>query len=615
MSRLLRSAAAAALTVAAACAVAGSANAQTYNRLVVFGDSLSDNGNVQIITGGATPPAPFYWQGRFSTGPVFTELLGFDAQRFGFNAFGLPNPPVNLTGSVNLAYGGAVTGLETRPGAPPGLTDQLNAYLARGGRFGAGDLVTVLGGANNIFQALPTAGASANPVGAITPIVTASAAEVNQLVDRVAQAGAGTILVANLPRLGITAQFLGTPAQPLADYAGTTFNTALQTGLAATAAARAGTNIISMDLAKAHEAMIANPGAFGFTNVTTACFNQTALTLCSTPDTYFYLDGVHPTRTGHALVAALSNDYLYYGDRGAQTALQGETAFRHREDALEAATAALSDRRGFEAGTRMTMSALVDQTDTDARGAVGASETTGHGARVALETSSDTLSLGLAANWRDARIEGGGQSFDLTSVGIDLYGGFRSGDVFVNAAAGLSSDDYNGIERVTGVGPMIQTGATRGSSKGARLQAGLWWDLGGLAVSPRAAVTWASSAVDGYAEQGFAAAYSYDDRRVELTTAEITVRAEGQSGAWGFFAEGGYRDSLDDSSQAVRVGIANNTARVLSRAIDEPFGGQFLASAGISGDLGPFTVEVGYRGRFGDHADSHVGGVTLKLPL
>src|SRR5690606_8454628 len=46
MSRFLRNAALAALTVAAAGAVASAASAQSYDRLVVFGDSLSDNGNL-----------------------------------------------------------------------------------------------------------------------------------------------------------------------------------------------------------------------------------------------------------------------------------------------------------------------------------------------------------------------------------------------------------------------------------------------------------------------------------------------------------------------------------------------------------------------------------------
>ena len=54
MSRLLYGAAAAALTLAVVSA-AGTAGAQSYNRLVVFGDSLSDNGNLYLATSGAAP--------------------------------------------------------------------------------------------------------------------------------------------------------------------------------------------------------------------------------------------------------------------------------------------------------------------------------------------------------------------------------------------------------------------------------------------------------------------------------------------------------------------------------------------------------------------------------
>jgi len=80
MSRFLRGAALAVLTVAAAGAMASAASAQTYGRLVVFGDSLSDNGNLYAISG--QPTSPPYFQGRFSNGPVFTELLGFNAGRY-----------------------------------------------------------------------------------------------------------------------------------------------------------------------------------------------------------------------------------------------------------------------------------------------------------------------------------------------------------------------------------------------------------------------------------------------------------------------------------------------------------------------------------------------------
>lgn len=603
MSRFLRSAATAALTVAAACAVAGSANAQSYSRLVVFGDSLSDNGNLFAATAGTQPPASVYYQGRFSNGPVFTELLGFNAGRIAAGG--------SVTGSINLAFGGALTGVAA---LPLGMRSQLATYQGLGGTFGPNDLVSVLGGANNIFQNIAAAGASPNPTGAITPIVTTAAGDINFIVNSVATAGAGTVLVTNLPKLSLTPQFRTSPAAPLADFAVSTFNSALLTGLTATAAARPGTNIIMMDIFKIGDTITANPGAFGLTDVTNPCFN--GVTVCATPGTYFYYDGVHPTARGHELLAALADDYLYYGDLGAQTALQGETAFRHREDSLDNASEAMSGRHAWEAGTGITVTGLVDQTESDARGVVASAESTGHGARISLESGTESMRFGMAGSWREAEVEGGGHDFTLTSMGIDVYAGLRSGNVFLNAAAGISNDDFNDIERATQLAPIVHSASTQGVSKGARLQAGMWWDMGGgLALSPRAAVTWVSSEVDGYYEQGVAAQYQYGDRTVEGISAELTLRAEGEMGPWGFFAEGGYRDGLDDNSDAVRVGIAANTARVLSREVEEPFGGQILASAGLTGDMGPFKVEVGYRGRFGDHADSHMGAVTFKLPL
>ena len=601
MSRLMRSAAIAVLA-AAACAVAGAASAQSYNRLVVFGDSLSDNGNLFAATAGATPPAPF-WQGRFSNGPVFTELLGFNAGRI---AAGAP-----VTGSVNLAFGGARTDSSA---SPPGMRTQLGMYQMAGGTFGANDLVSVLGGANNIFQGLPAAGASANPTGAITPVAQAAATDVNFIVNSVAGAGAGTILVTNLPKLSLTPQFRGTLAAPLADYAVGQFNGALSAGLTATAAARPGSNIILMDLFKIGDTIAANPAAFGVTNVTQPCFNQVAMTVCSNPNDYFYFDGVHPTAAGHAVIARLATDYLYYGDLGAGTALQAETAVRHREDALDAASEALSGHAAWVAGTSLSVGALMDRTSTDARDSVEEAESDGYGVRIALESGpSAQMRFGMAGTFNRAEVDAGAHRFDMNTFGIDLYGGWRSGDVFLNAAAGVANEEID-AERQTSV-PVVHTGSTRGFSKGARLQGGLWMGMGGMAISPRAAVTWTSSDIDGYVEQGVAAQYAYGDRTLDGVTGEIALRAEGDMGGFGFHIEGGYRDSLDDGGDPVRIGISGSPSHVLEREVEEPFGGQFLASAGLEGDLGPVRVSVGYRGRFGDHADSHMGGVKFTLPL
>ena len=604
MSRFLRNAAFAALAAAAMGTVATSANAQTYNRLVVFGDSLSDNGNLYAISG--QPTSPPYYLGRFSNGPVFTELLGFNAGRF---TAGAP-----VTGSINYAFGGARTDLSA---SPPGMRAQLAAYTGAGGTFGRNDLVSVLGGANNIFQAFP--GAAANPTTAqatMQAVANSAATDINLIVNSIATAGAGTVLVTNLPRLGITPQFSVTGASgvALADYAGSTFNSALLTRLMATAATQPNTNIILMDLYKISDPLAANPGRFGLTNATASCFN--GVSVCATPDSYLYWDGVHPTAAGHRLISRLAIDYLYYGDIGAQSTVQAETAFRQREDLMDISTEAFAGRGAWEAGTHMTFGAIADSVETDARGVVAESSSTGWGGRVALDhVMSDSLRFGIAGTFRTADVEAGPMNFDVQTYAVDAWVGWRSGNMFLGAAAGGGVDSYDDITRVTSLAPIVHSGETTGGSIGARVQGGLWFDMGGIALSPRAAVTWGSTDVDGYAEQGFAAQYDYQDRTVQAASAEISLRAEGGGEGLGFFVEGGYRDSFGDSSDPVAVGILGNPAQILEREIEDPFGGSLLASAGVEADMGPGKLTFGYRGRFGDHADSHVGALTYSISL
>lgn len=606
MSRFLRNTALAALTVAAAGAFASAAAAQSYNRLVVFGDSLSDNGNLYAATFNTQPASPPFFQGRFSNGPVFTELLGFNAGR---SALGAP-----VTGSINYAYGGART---DNSAFPPGMRNQLLAYTSGGGTFGANDLVSILGGANNIFQAVPAASIAQNPAGAIHPVALAAAADINFIVNSVASAGAGTILVSNLPNLALTPQFNqgpGAPAAPLADFAGTNFNSALLAALMTTAAVQPNTNIIMMDLYKIGPTITANPGWFGLTNVKDACFN--GVTACSNPDSYMYWDSVHPTAAGHRLLAALANDYLYYGDMGAQSTVQAETGFRQREDLLDLASESVARRGAWTPGMQMTFGLLADSVKTDARGYIAAAEATGYGARVGLDyVVSETFRLGVAGSFRNTEVDAGPMDFDVKSFATDLVVGWRSGDMFVNAAAGGSIDRYADITRMTALAPVVHTGRASGHSFGARVQSGVWFDMGGIALSPRAALNLVSTTVNGYAESGPAAQYQYQERTLQAASGEVSVRAEGGGDGMSFWVEGGYRGSFADNNDAVQTGIVNNPAQILAREIDNPFGGSMMASAGVDAHLGPVKVTVGYRGRFGDDATSHVGAISFSLPL
>ena len=162
---------------------------------------------------------------------------------------------------------------------------------------------------------------------------------------------------------------------------------------------------------------------------------------------------------------------------------------------------------------------------------------------------------------------------------------------------------------------MVHTGETEGYSRGVRVQGGTWFDMGGIALSPRVAVTWASTDVSGYIENGVAAQYAYEDRTVEGITGEVTLRAESAIEGVTFYVEGGYRESLDDSSDPVGTGIAGSPSQVLYREIEDPMGGQLLAQMGLEVDWGPAQVGLGLKGRYGEHADSFVGGITLRMPL
>lgn len=592
-TRVLAAASAFAITIA----VAGAASAQEYDRVVSFGDSLTDNGNLFAATGGTNPPFP-YWNGRFSNGPTFVELLGFSQA-------GVGGP---VTGSINYAYGGARTDLSA---FPPGLRSQLGMYVGAGGTFDSDDLVTIWGGANNIFQGLPSAAVNPDPFGYISATSIAAAADIGLIVNQVAGAGAGTLLVPNLPNLAATPQFAGGPAQGLASHATNAFNVALFGQLQAQAAANPGANIIHMDVYKAFEVVRRAPGRFGFSNITAPCFN--GVTVCANPDDYVYWDGVHPTAAGHRLLAALATDHIYYLNFGAHSALQGELGMRQRSDGLDVALdrVGMRDFSGLEGG--LLVGGGIGRAELDARGVIPEADVESQALRIAFENNlTPNFRGGVAFTAEMSEVDAGLVNFDVESVAFDVYGGWRSGAVFVNAAAGFSQDRYDEIVRRTAMAGS-NLGHTDGSSAGARVQTGMFFDMGGMTLSPRAGLSWVRTEVDGYREEGeVTALHEVSERTVEAVSAEVAVRLEGGGERFGGWFEAGYRDNLSYDGDPVTVGLVGNTARPLSMDVGDPEGGQVLLGAGVRGRLTDnLSLTVGYRGRMGDSFDSHLGGAAL----
>jgi outer membrane lipase/esterase len=605
----------AAASVAALCVAlfgaASAAQAQSYDRLVVFGDSLSDNGNLYSYTSShpplpPSPTSPPYYNGRFSNGPTWVELLGFSLSHYN----GSP------AGNIDWAFGGARTDFNTNPplALPFGIRSQVNNYLGSGGAFGGGDLVTLWGGANDLFAGMAQAGADpANAINIMQNTVGAAAANIGLVVNQIAGAGAGTLLVANLPDLGATPQFnTNASASVLASISTQNFNALQDVQLRAQAAAHPGTNIIRMDVFRVGGIIKARPELFGLTNVTQNCL--VGATPCATPNTYMYWDTVHPTAKGHQLLAALAVDYLEYGDRAVPTAAEGEAGLRLRGRAYDAGLDALE--APAEEGWHAFVSYDHDSTSVDARGLMPSGDGKADSVRIGLRGDIGSgLRGGATVSYSQGDEKAGPVAFKPRSYAIDLYGAWRGETLFVDGVAGVGRDDYQDITRVTGVGLLVNTAATHGWSYGAKGRLGARFDWNGMTVSPRAALSWSRADVDGYAEDGFTARHLIADRAVTALEGEATVRLDARLGdRFAGWAEAGYGGMLNYDADAVHVGLVDNTAQVLAREVDEPQGGHAVVNAGVEGRLTDrLSLGLGYRGRLGGGADSNLGALTLKM--
>jgi outer membrane lipase/esterase len=581
---------------------ASAAQAQTYERVVAFGDSLPDSGNLFRATNQTQPPSPPYFQGRFSNGPTYIELLGFQPLQL----FGAVN------GNVNNAFGGARTDLQT---SPPSLQVQLNGYLAAGGRFGPNDLAIVYGGANNILQGVPGAAVSPNPTAVLGGISTAAANDILGIATRIAGAGAGTVVVPNLPGFGDLPPFRNGPASALVEFFGSgAFNARLAAGLPGVAQANPNSNIILVDVERAVAQIRSSPAAFGFTNVTTPCLNAQAGTVCATPDTFFYWDDIHPTARLHQMFAAVVSDYIYYGRRGAATATQAEASIDHRESAMDAALDRV--RSIDERGPRLHIALDVAEATEDARGDIPESERSTVSMRFGFAgLVSPNTAAGVSFSGARSDVEAGALTFEANSIGADAYVSWRSGGaMFVDAVFGGSIDEYDDIRRFTGVGALAHSAdRTEGSTVGAKVQTGWRVETGGGAVfTPRAALYGVRAEVDPYNEQGFSARHAVRAREVEAVGAEAAIRLDTRLAGFDAHLEAGYGDYLSYDGD-VATALVDNPAKPIAVSVDAP-GRGLLLNAGLEGEVfGGWSLGAAYRGRLDESSDSHAAVLSLTL--
>ena len=284
---------AAAFATSCSLAPASTISPGQVTQVVTFGDSLSDAGNASIATLGAAPgpgyatrpvpgipfPVGYFTNPQSGGGPSGLWIDQFAAKL----GIADPSPALAPLGGSNYAVGSALTGSAN----PADMQNQVNLFLAtHPGTASPTALYTLWGGAEDIF-------AAQNPITAADNIATQ--------IQELAADGAQNFLWFNLPNLGETPLVSGIPAAAAAaNLASQAFNQ--EWALQVANLDSLGINVIGVNIDTLFNQILANPAAFGFSNVVAAC---NATPGCN-PNTFLYWDTLHPTTYADSLVANLA---------------------------------------------------------------------------------------------------------------------------------------------------------------------------------------------------------------------------------------------------------------------------------------------------------------------
>ncbi|MGB7194735.1 MAG: autotransporter domain-containing protein [Collimonas pratensis] len=627
MTRALTMATRAAALIGAGFIISAPAGAANFSQTVFFGDSLTDSG---FFTGVGQ-------QRSFTTNPdpVWALLL---AQKYGTSA----NPAAILTptgvqaaGGTDYAVGGArVTAQNGWPDAAtaplvPTVTSQVNGYLAANPRLDSKGLYAVWAGANDIFgytnsnvAALLNPATQAATAAQVIQQVAGEATNVVGLVRQLQQAGAGTVIVVNLPDVGKTPQGSSIPAlATLWSASSNSFNATLNTGLSGL-----GGNIVAINAYGLLREAIANPGLYGFTNVTTPACTTSSSSTCTTAtlvapnadQTYLFADGVHPTGAGHAILAQYVESVLQApGQIGmlAEAPLAGAQSFTRAIDDRLRLTPRAGQVEAYAAYDNTHQS--LDHNGNNP-GLDGSANSLTVGVDYALNQN---VTVGGAFSFAHNRANFGNDTggFKLDQAMLSGYGQYRDGAWALNAIGMVGSLQYNDVTRniVLGAATRSESGSANGHQFLFRVGGQYDFELGAATLSPVANLTWQQVNVGGYTENGNdSTAMNFQSQRrnslVSSLGAQVTSKLTLGSYAVQPFAKLAWEKEFEDSERDVRANLVGMAGSFGLPAYQGPSNSTRLelgASIALATD---FTAYASYNGQFAGGNKTNSFQVGLK---
>ena len=273
---------------------------QEYDRIYVFGDSLSDTGNLASVVGSF--PQPPYYENRVTNGRVALEIM---AARLG-----LPlNTSLHLIGPAS-GNNYAVAGASAARSESIDLNAQVALFLANhGGVAPANALYVMFMGGNDVRKARGTVDWLA-----ATQIVEEAAQTISTQMQVLAASGAKHWLVVNasdiggIPETRLIAEATGVAGLPARTTAlAVLFNDTLKYQMQLLEEEME-IETERFNLFKLFNRIVKKSDKLGFTNSTDPCFSSQlgqftpGCNFGANFDQYIYFDEIHPTARVHAIV-------------------------------------------------------------------------------------------------------------------------------------------------------------------------------------------------------------------------------------------------------------------------------------------------------------------------
>lgn len=490
------------LAGAAMVAMPSTAAAQRVDRIVAFGDSYADDGNLFEIIMVDPISTGAYTTGRFSGGSNYIDSLGAR----------LSVPIDNFAIGGARAIGGNTNsgGLPPSMGGIPGFPTEIGAFLSGGGgvfptvsgTFGPNDLAAIsIGGNDARFYQLNGG-------------TVAGAAAEAQLSAASAVAGIDALIGAGLQNLSVLYGDSGT--LPESDLVGGTavrsafsnaYNDALLNALGDRAAN--GVMVHALRLDAVANSVLSNLAEFGL--VGEACPTDTTCIISQqTSNQYlFYFDQLHLTSRGFDIVAQ-------YVEKQLEAPLTIAASSELAVDNARAFGRVLSNRADIGAPRDGDMAeglSIFIGGDAYSRNAPmtmvqDAMEIRSSGISAGLEYGFGNGTIGLVGRYSmpEAGYVGGHAEAEATSLSIGAFGSFAVGPIFAQGYLGLGSDDHEAErEGVEMVEALEREADFDGDHFVAGAKLGYLANVGKFRIGPVVALDYASVDVDGYTESGDAA--------------------------------------------------------------------------------------------------------------